>query len=265
MESARAEKGEVSPYDFEGLSPRVQAAVQERIDMVSDRVFVERFTLNGVFNLNFFSIKDEELAYYKAYTRLAIRQLVMGDFFGPEEPPREEEVLIKEIAERPLEREYGHLARLNNFGASLLHDITHTWVDLAQSREKTLPALVPKFLRYKKRIRDGGVEAQASSQDESVVSFYNIDGGFRTRGGILKSIRKAKNREEFLSHDYLQKKKIPDAEISPFRQYVRGRIFDEYKTNPRLLWEVFLSETLPLMREFAPKEVMALRKQYGGS
>jgi len=257
---------ESSVYDFERLSPALQHAVTERVDRILEQTPLDKRYVSKIFNLDKQYIAPEELNYFQAYGRLAIRQLVLGDFFGEEEPIQEESKVLHELMERPLggvssgPREYEdiHLAKSFGRGSDLVHDIAHTWVDLAESNDMEDPSnMVPKFLRYKKSLKTNEALAEASAHDEDIVSFYNVD-GYRNQSGILKSIQKAKSREEFLDHDYLIKEPLTKTEPTPFKKQVRGRMYDEYKTNPNLLFDIFVETTLPVMGKYAPEEVAAL-------
>jgi hypothetical protein len=257
-----------SVYDFEKLSPALQEAVTERVERMLEITPLDKRYLSGVFNKEQTLIAPEELAYFQAYGRLAVRQLVMGDFFGDEEPIKEESEVLRELKERPFggtsagPREYEdiHLVKTFDRGSELLHDIAHTWVDLAESNNHADASnMIPKFLRYKKSLEKNEAMKEASAHDESIVTFYNTE-GVRSRGGILKSIRKAKSREEFLSHDYLNNANDLPAKTEPpaFKKYIRGKIYDEYQANPNLLFDIFIESTLPLMKKYAPVETASL-------
>ncbi|MEK7511234.1 MAG: hypothetical protein AAB582_03290 [Patescibacteria group bacterium] len=255
-----------SPYNFEKLSSSLKEAVSERVERILERTPIDKRYFSSIFSTDQGMIAPEELAYFQAYVRLAARQLVMGDFFGDEEPVRDESAVLRELKERPLGasdaalREYESLHLTTSFdaGTDLLHDIAHTWVDLAESDDRTTAAnMIPKFLRYKQSIKTKPEIAEASAHDEAIVALYNTE-SLRNRGGILKGIQKARSREEFLDHDYLMGEDYTKTEPPAFKQYVRGRIYDEYKENPNLLFDLFAESTLPVMKVEAPSEAEAL-------
>lgn len=258
----------VSPYDYEKLNAPLKEAVAARVDRMLERTPVDKRYFSNIFSTDLGMIAPEELVYFQAYVRLAARQLVMGDFFGDEEPITDESEVLRELNERPLGgtnealREYQNLHLTTSFdaGTDLLHDVAHTWVDLAESDDKTSATnMVPKFLRYKKSIKTNSAIAEASAHDEAIVALYNTE-SLRSRDGILKGIRKARSREEFLDHDYLMDDDYTKTKPPPFKQYVRGRVYDEYKSNPNLLFDLFAESTLSLMKAEAPREAEALER-----
>jgi hypothetical protein len=252
----------LSPYDFERLSPELRAAVTYRLEKMFESTPIGSEQMSAIFNIESGTITPEQVAYFKSYSYLAARQLVMGDFFGPEEPIQEESSVLHELHDRPLRSVYHdgrtheqvHLAQSFGYGSDLVHDIAHTWIDLAQTESIENPAnMVPKFLRYKQSIESNKEMYEASAHDEDIASLYNTE-DIRTRGGVLKSISKAKSRAEFLDHDYMVTKPLTETQPHALKTYIRGRVFDEYKENPDVLFDIFLEATLPLMKKYAPAE-----------
>ena len=250
-----------STYDFEALSPDLQEKVEAFARDLETKYPPTREIMSRAFNMNGIRFSTPQVQYFKAFTHLSIRQLIIGDMLGVVERNNETRGIQSE------EQLHTHLTdgTVNTLllGTDIYHDVMHSFVECAKHPEDvSLSVLTPAFQRKLQRPmapedrtdEDRAIRHELSN-DEDFVQYWDVGTGM-SRGKILRWAEEERSRFIVGKHN----SRLFGEVRRPINAALAARIHDTYKNNPWLLWDVFVESTLPFMKVHAPKEAAALTK-----
>jgi hypothetical protein len=200
-------------------------------------------------------VTRRHVAYYKAYAELAVTQLIIGAYFGPNGG------YAHGSEKTQLDALKNHASDLIFTGSAIFHDITHSFIALALSDDpKSLTALIPDFQKL-----PSGREAYASEDEyyyahgqlvSDEILVFSFD-GTQSRTSMLLAIQSMPEDEFircFSSHSRDPKRRALAARLL-------GRLYRELPKNPTIFFDIFADVTMPLMQTHAPKEAAAFANE----
>ncbi len=229
-------------YDISQYGPKVEQAVQTLTEKYIELNPVSAETVSYLFGLKVEEVTQAQIDYVKHYVRAVTKHLVIGAYFGPN----------FDISKLSEEDKLAHLERATSglfilSGGMFWHDITHSMVALARAEDKTKPlAVLPMYMTHTQYSSDYSSESERMraynhmNNDENIADMW----GWRSSSTILHHIEQSPDKQTFLSRFMFGAEEHPD----PVAERMLGRIYTEFKTNPRVLLDIFIEETREYMR-----------------
>lgn len=262
IESAGS-SGVDAKFLYENFSEKIQTA----IDTLTNKI-LETNPINKTQTAEFFRVPESLLQsrhveYFEAYARIAVRQLVIGSFYGPHH-----NLASLDIDKQVHVLEAGQSSRLFT-DRRVMHDIAHTIVALGRTGGESPTQLIPDFQRKSENSADYSSPKERDAAvkgmflDERLAAFWSPF--ITSRTSVLYYIERAKEQtknedgslnleraeesfiEFFLDHPYLA------GVTDDFSKNMASRIFHEYEKDEMLTFKIFLEVTQPLMKREVPK------------
>lgn len=259
-------KNEDSKFNFENFSPKIQKAIEFCARQIIEANPVTEKYIGRIFGLPKESIQKKHIEYFQKYVELVVPQLVIGAFYGANYDISEE----TEDGQVELIRS-GPTTRLFIKGDNFFHDIAHTFVAVGRAGEGTsLSNLIPDFQRVSDKRKDYKSDKEFRKifnqlgVDEHLADFWSPGYSKAYIKAMIQYIKEdlsqvitdPKKLEEAIREDFIlwvagNQKKFPD----PYAKKIAAKVYDEFETNPAVLFEIFFEETLPYMQEHQPRAV----------
>lgn len=255
-------------FEYENFSPQIQAAIDELHKKLLESFPIDASATAEFFRVPEIALKSKHVEYFKAYASIAVRQLIIGAFYGPNQNIKGHD--IPQQAEMIRSKDSPFVFS----GSHLAHDIAHTVIALGRNTDTgSRAALVPDFQRRSQSGEGYGSEnerlkAVASMQrDENMVDFWTRSSSRTGKSTILDRIRDAKEKhtaedgtvDMAKAEESLVFRMCDGATPDEFTRKMFGRIFNDYEENEMLTFDLFLELTLPFMKREAPEVARTFR------
>lgn len=225
--------------EYGSLSQEVRKAVDAFAKEILEKHPATKEKIAEFFLIEADGVTDEQLAYYRAYSTFAVRQLIVGAYFGPNGGFQNES---EESRLRALRQKNSTLVFEDE---QIFHDIAHTIVALGRNANKTsLDSLSPDYhalplYESSRKIDD------RRHLDEKLANFFDgVCGGRRLKKFL--EFKSSKTEEQFVKH-YLNGIK------DPFGESLLRRVYRAAGDNPNGLFDLFKEIVGPFMKKHAPK------------
>jgi len=255
-------------FEYENFSPPIQRAIDGLHKEALESLPLDASAVAGFFRVPEILMERKYVEYFKAYVEIAVRQLIIGAFYGANCNISEHD--IPKQVEMIKARETNFLF----FGRHLAHDIAHTVIALGRNTDTgSRAALIPDFQRRSQsatgyKSEDERIQAFASMQrDENLVDFWTQSSSRTSRTSILERIQasREKHTSERGEVDTLEAEKsfifvmCDGATPDDFTKNFFRQVFYEYEQNEMLTFEMFQKITMPFMKREAPDAARAVR------
>ena len=244
-----------SMYDISRYGPRVENALRARAaEILSANPVTPQITAK-LFKLEQVNVTEAQMEYLRSYLNVVLPQLVAGAYFSPNfnKPGKErtEEQMLLAIEAK----DSGLMAA----GFLFWHDIGHSIVALTQAQDKSrTTAVLPLYMTHTQNSTDYPDErtrlaaVHYMTSDERLADLWSEYSG----ESIKRVIDNCPNVERFIETYTGSLDEYPNEPAVR----VLTRIYKEFKTNPNIMFTIFMEESKLLMSAHAPKALRAISK-----